>query len=91
MDEHLTRDFFDIITGITETHYLLHMFGIGHEHYILQGLRNRLCNRWATATNDDILLFVARARIDFGKQETVENMREIRATHQLHLTLGQKH
>ncbi|MBI5420920.1 MAG: hypothetical protein HZA35_01250 [Parcubacteria group bacterium] len=92
MKELPPRDFFEIITEITKTHCTLHKFGFERGHHIQRGLRNTLCHIWATATDDDLLNYVARARIDLNKYETtIESVREVRALHRFHLALGQKH
>ena len=92
MKELPLRDFFEIIMEIVKTHRILYKFGFERGHHIQRGLRNTLCRIWATATDDDLLNYASRARIDLGKYETTaESVREIRALHRFHLALGQKH
>ncbi|MBI5398645.1 hypothetical protein HZB03_04235 [Candidatus Woesearchaeota archaeon] len=83
-------DFFEKINEIAEKRKMLHERNLGGNE-LEQKICNEACILWAFATDDDILTTVARLHMEQGIQTTVEELREARRTHQLHLALGKKH
>jgi len=83
-------NFFEKISAIAEERKALqkrNMQGGEWEKALCDGA----CVLWAFATDDDILTTVARLHMEQGVHTTVEELRETRRSHQLHLALGQKH
>jgi|GEM_PF-3098721 len=83
-------NFFEKISAIAEERKMLHKQNMQGGEWE-KTLCNGACVLWAFASDDDILTTVARLHMEQGIQTTVEELRETRRAHQLHLALGKKH
>ncbi len=84
------KDFFEKIHELAELRKNLHKKNM-HGGPLERRICNQVCVLWAFATDDDILMTVARLHMEKGIHTTVEELRETRSVHQIHLALGQKH